>query len=81
MSLAVTVKLINLGKSKSLRECLETEYQLSKQMVYRDDFNNGVDAVLVSKKHKPQWKPSTINEINSDEVDKMFEPKAESIYL
>ena len=81
MSLAVTTKLINLSKSKTLRECLSIEYQLSQYMVYRDDFNNGVDSVLVSKNHNPQWKPSTINEINYDELNKMFEPSSEKLYL
>ena len=81
MSLAVTTKLIDLGKSKTLRQCLEIEYQLSQHMVYRDDFNKGVDSVLVSKNYKPQWKPSTINEINYDELNKMFEPHAEKLYL
>ena len=74
MSLAVTVKLLNMTKSKTLRESLDIEYQLSQHMVYRKDFNNGVDSLLVSKNYNPQWNPSTINEINSDELNKMFEP-------
>ena len=74
MSLAVTVKLLNMTKSKTLRESLDIEYQLSQHMVYRKDFNNGVDSLLVSKNYNPQWNPSTINEIDSDELNKMFEP-------
>ena len=81
MSLAVSIKLINNAKSKSLKECLEIEYQLSQHMVYRDDFNNGVDSVLVSKNHHPQWSPSTIDKINYDEVNKMFEPHVKKLYL
>ena len=81
MSLAVSIKLINNAKSKSLKECLKIEYQLSQHMVYRNDFNNGVDAVLVSKNHQPQWTPSNIDEINYDEVNKMFEPHVKKLYL
>ena len=81
MSLAVSIKLINNAKSKSLKECLEIEYQLSQHMVYRSDFNNGVDSVLVSKNHHPQWSPSTIDKINYDEVNKMFEPHVKKLYL
>jgi len=81
MSLAVTTKLIDFGKSKTLRECLSMEYQLSQHMIYRDDFNNGVEAVLVNKNHNPQWKPSTIIEINYDELNKMFVPCVERLYL
>ena len=50
-------------------------------MVYRDDFNNGVDSVLVSKNHKPEWEPSTINKINFDELDIMFEPNNKKLLL
>ena len=50
-------------------------------MVYRNDFDNGVDAVLVSKTHNPKWSPSSIENINFDEVDKMFEPHVEKLYL
>ena len=48
---------------------------------YRNDFDNGVDAVLVSKTHNPKWSPSSIENINFDEVDKMFEPHVEKLYL
>ena len=81
MSLAVTLKLINLCKSKTLKECLSIEYQLSQHMVYRSDFNNGVDSVLVSKSHKPQWNPSDINKIDYDELNKMFETSSKKLYL
>ena len=57
------------------------EYQLCQHMVYRNDFDNGVDAVLVSKTHNPKWNPSSIENINFDEVDKMFEPHVEKLYL
>ena len=81
MSLAVTERLINLNKSKTLKESLNIEYQLSQHMVYRNDFNNGVDSVLVSKNYHPQWNPSTINEINFDKLNKMFEPHVKKLYL
>ena len=73
--------IFTFAKSKSLKECLEIEYQLSQHMVYRNDFNNGVESVLVSKNHQPQWSPSTIDEINYDEVNKMFEPHVKKLYL
>ena len=81
MSLAISIELLNNAKSKSLKECLEMEYQLCQHMVYRNDFDNGVDAVLVSKTHNPKWSPSSIENINFDEVDKMFEPHVEKLYL
>ena len=81
MSLAVTTKLFEISKSKTLKECLNIEYQLSQNMVYRDDFNNGVDSVLVSKNNNPKWNPSSINKINFDELNKMFELTTKKLYL
>ena len=81
MSLAVTDKLINDAKGKTLKECLETEFQLSQKIVYRDDFNNGVNSVLVSKDHNPQWQPSKLSQINIDDLNKYFEIHTEKLYL
>ena len=81
MSLAITVELLNKAKKLSLKECLEMEYQLSQHIVHRDDFNNGVDAILVSKTYNPAWSPSTIHDINFVEVNKFFEPHIEPLHL
>ena len=74
-------KIIKFAKLKTLGECLDIEYQLSQHMVYRNDFNNGVDSVLVSKNHQSSMESITINEINFDELNKMFEPHVKKLYL
>ena len=81
MSLAITTKLIENAKGKSLKECLEIEFQLSQKIVYRADFNNGVNSLLVSKDHKPKWSPANIDEININDLDKYFETHTEKLYL
>ena len=81
MSLYVSTKLINDAKGKSLKECLEIEYQLSQKIVYRTDFDNGVNTVLVTKDHNPQWSPAKIDQINTEELNKYFETHTEKLYL
>ena len=81
MSLAISNKLIDDAKGKSLKECLETEFQLSQKVVYRSDFDNGVNSVLISKDHNPLWEPSTIDEINIEDLDYYFETHTENLYL
>ena len=81
MSLYVSTKLINEAKGKSLKECLEIEYQLSQKLVYRTDFDNGVNTVLVTKDHNPQWSPAKIDQINTEELNKYFETHTEKLYL
>ena len=81
MSLAISTKLIDDAKGKSLKECLETEFQLSQKIVYRSDFDNGVNSVLISKDHNPIWEPSKIDEINIEDLDFYFETHTEILYL
>ena len=81
MSLAISTKLIDDAKGKSLKECLETEFQLSQKIVYRSDFDNGVNSVLISKDHNPIWEPSKIDEINMEDLDFYFETHTENLYL
>ena len=81
MSLAITVELLNRAKKLSLKECLEMEFQLSQNVVYRDDFNNGIEAVLVTKTYNPTWNPKSIHDINYDEVKKLFQIHTEKLGL
>ena len=81
MSLAITVELLDRAKKLSLKECLEMEFQLSQNVVYRDDFNNGIEAVLVTKTYNPTWNPKSIHDINYDEVKKLFQIHTEKLGL
>ena len=81
MSLAATSVLLNKGKDKDLKQCLEMEFKLSQNMVYRDDFDEGIDAVLISKHHNPNWKPSSIIDIDLKDVDKLFELNSNTLKL
>ena len=81
MSLVVTSFLLEKGRNKSLKQCLEMEFKLSQNMVYREDFDEGIDAVLISKHHNPNWSPSTIIDIDIKDVDKLFESNQDSLRL
>ena len=80
MSLFVTNELIKKGRKKSLKECLEMEFNLSQKMVYRNDFNQGIDAVLINKTHKPKWDPELIEDINLNEVESFFEENKNQLF-
>ena len=41
-------------------------------MTNRRDFGEGIQAVLIEKHHNPKWIPSSINEINNNDLDKLF---------
>jgi enoyl-CoA hydratase/carnithine racemase len=80
MSLFVTNELIKKGRKKSLKECLEMEFNLSQKMVYRNDFNQGIDAVLISKTHKPKWDPELLEDISLNEVESFFEENKNQLF-
>ena len=80
MSLFVTNELIKKGRKKSLKECLEMEFNLSQKMVYRNDFSQGIDAVLISKTHKPKWNPELLEDINLNEVESFFEENKNQLF-
>ena len=81
MSLAVTTELLKRNKNLSLKECLKMEFQVSQHIVYRDDFNEGVYNVLISKENNPKWKPNKINDINFKKVERFFNLKVEPLIL
>ena len=73
MSLAVTANIIANSKSRSLEECLLKEYRLSQKMTNRQDFAEGIKAVLIEKHHNPKWSPSSIKKINKKELENLFD--------
>ena len=81
MSLAVTAELFKKAKNLKLKECLEMEFQLSQKIVYRDDFNNGVESVLVIKNNNPLWKPISIEEITHEQIKSLFEIHTDKLNL
>ena len=72
MSMAVTALLIENSKNKTLKDCLESEYNLSQKMTNRHDFGEGIKAVLIEKHHNPKWRPESIEEIEHDELENLF---------
>ena len=42
---------------------------------------DGYDAVLVSKHHNPNWNPSSINDIEQNHVNKLFEFNSKTLKL
>ncbi|GAA5808036.1 hypothetical protein MFLAVUS_001418 [Mucor flavus] len=76
-SLQVIMDTINQGKNRSLAQCLNYEYQLWCNLPYAHDYREGVNALL--EKRRPQWIPSTSDEIDSKYIQSNFFSRVKSV--
>ncbi|MGC4933885.1 enoyl-CoA hydratase/isomerase family protein [Gordonia sp. DT30] len=67
-SLWVTARLLELGASSLLDECLERELHAAEKITATPDFAEGVRAVLVDKDRNPAFDPADIDAVDPAEV-------------
>ncbi|MDG2223048.1 MAG: enoyl-CoA hydratase/isomerase family protein, partial [Rubripirellula sp.] len=76
-SLKLTTEQFRRGAAMSYEECLVMEYRLSQACLQRDDFYEGVRAVLIDKDHSPCWNPASVQEVDDADVAACFDSLGE----
>ena len=72
-SVKVTLKQMQLGKTWSIADAFEHEYNIAGVFMSHHDFVEGVTARLI-RKETPKWNPATLDEVSWNDVDKFFAP-------
>lgn len=71
--LKISVRQLQLGHEKNLKECLQMEYSLCSKLICKNDFSEGVRAAVIDKGSKPIWSPGSIREVDENQINWYFE--------
>jgi enoyl-CoA hydratase/carnithine racemase len=71
-SLKVTLRQLQIGRYSSFSTCLQMELALSMNFIRKNDFYEGVRAVLVDKDRNPRWRPSRLEDVDEQLVLSFF---------
>ncbi len=72
-SLKLSLRQQQLAKNMSFTDEISMEYQMVKTLFKRNDFYEGVRAMLVDRDNSPKWQPATLEEVSDIEVQECFE--------
>jgi enoyl-CoA hydratase/carnithine racemase len=67
-----TLRALRGGAGQTLRQALDSEFALTKTTMAHPDFIEGVRSVVIDKDRKPNWQPSSIDEVNPATIAKLF---------
>ena len=73
-SVKVTLAALRRAASLTLDEVLVQEYRAGIRFLAGPDFREGIRAQVVDKDRNPQWKPATLSEVTTMQVDRFFQP-------
>jgi enoyl-CoA hydratase len=76
-SLEITSRLVRRGAQWTLREALATDFRIAQRFMRRNDYFEGVRAVLIDR-DQPAWQPRRLEDVDIAEVEACFLPLAQA---
>ena len=67
-SLKITLRQLEIGAQYDVEEALQLEYRMTQHAMQRNDFFEGVRALLVDKDQKPRWSPASLAEVGEADI-------------
>ncbi|MEQ8327856.1 enoyl-CoA hydratase/isomerase family protein [Parvibaculum sp.] len=74
ISTLVAYRQVREGAALGFEDCMRLEFRLINRFAAGHDFYEGVRAVVIDKDQAPKWKPATIADVSTDEVEHYFAP-------
>jgi enoyl-CoA hydratase len=74
LSLELTFRSIREARTKTLRECLVSDFRIAQRLMQRSDYFEGVRARIIDKDNGPRWAHTSVQEVPPEEVDACFAP-------
>jgi enoyl-CoA hydratase len=81
LSLKLTLAQMRRGRAWSFAECMTAEFRMVSRVVYSQDFQEGIRAVIIDKDNHPRWRPATLAEIAAPDLERYFAPLADELDL
>ncbi|XP_043690035.1 3-hydroxyisobutyryl-CoA hydrolase-like protein 5 [Telopea speciosissima] len=84
IGLKITLRSIREGRKQTLPECLKREFRLTVNILrakISGDVYEGIRALTVDKDNYPKWDPPTLDEVDGEKVDAVFQPFKEELEL
>ncbi|CAN4075486.1 unnamed protein product [Withania somnifera] len=82
--LKVTLRSIREGRKQTLSECLKKEFRITINTLrtrVSGDVYEGIRALTIDKDNSPKWDPPTLEEVEDERVNLVFEPFEEDLEL
>jgi enoyl-CoA hydratase len=73
-SLEITLRAIREGASKSLQECLVTDFRIAQRLMTEHDYFEGTRALIIDKDRRPRWNPATLAQVDPKWIDHLVSP-------
>jgi enoyl-CoA hydratase/carnithine racemase len=80
-SLHVACRQIRTGAMLTMDACMRMEFRILNRMLEGHDFYEGIRAAIVEKGSTPQWKPDSLDAVDTARIDAYFAPLEKELDL